>query len=198
LIKKADNDKELLKKIAEGDEKAFGVLFFNHLSVLQAFALKFTKSEYAAEEIIQNSFFKICINRDKLEEVENVKAYLYKYVSNECLNYLRKALKDSKIIDAVKNHQEESSNNTVDSINFNEITAIAAKLIEKLSPQRKNIYKLSRQEGKSIPEIAEILNISPNTVKNTLVETLKIIRLGLEKSGIIFLFLLLAYCYPKK
>lgn len=51
---------------------------------------------------------------------------------------------------------------------------------------------MSRDEGKSIPEIAAILNISPNTVKNALVAALKFIREYLVKYGVIFLLMLLA------
>lgn len=50
---------------------------------------------------------------------------------------------------------------------------------------------MSRDEGRSIPEIAAVLNISPNTVKNALVSSLKFIREYLAKYGIIFFLLLL-------
>jgi len=184
LRKKNENDQELLKKISEGDEKAFSVLFYQYVQVLQSFALKFTKSEHATEEIIQDSFLKIWLNRDKLDEVENIKAYLYKYVSNECLSYLRKTLRQNKTVDAFKNHHHDHHNDTADAINFNEVNKIINTAIHDLTPQRRKIYELSRLEGKTIPEIAEILKISPNTVKNALVMALKSIRAHLKHNGI--------------
>ena len=197
MSKKNENNQDLLKKIAEGDEKAFGVLFYEYLPVLKSFALKFTKSEHATEEIIQDSFLKIWINRDKLEFVDNIKAYLYKYVSNECLNYLRKALRHVKTIDNFKSTHSDHSNNTIDTIHLNEVNKIINNAILSLPVQRKKIYELSRLEGKSIPEIAEILNLSPSTVKNALVIALKSIRANLEQHGITLSMLLFLGFFDK-
>jgi len=71
-----EDERKLIEKIVEGDEQAFSVLFFKYLPVLHIFAAKFTKSEDAAEEIIQDSFLRVWLNRDKLVEVDNVKAFV--------------------------------------------------------------------------------------------------------------------------
>lgn len=193
-----EDERKLIEKIVEGDEQAFSVLFFKYLPVLHIFAAKFTKSEDAAEEIIQDSFLRVWLNRDKLAEVDNVKAYLYKYVSNECLSYLRKKLKEDRVVDAFVAKQQNSHNNTVETINLNEVTKIIAIAVEKLPDQRKNIYQLSRRDGKTIPEIAEILNISPNTVKNALVIALKSIRIHLDQHGIVFFFPIICFFFKIK
>ncbi|WP_316843308.1 RNA polymerase sigma-70 factor [Pedobacter psychrodurus] len=187
-LERTEDERKLIEKIVGGDEHAFSVLFFKYLPVLQIFATKFTKSDNAAEEIIQDAFLRVWLNRDKLADVDNVKAYLYKYVSNECLSFLRKKLKESRVVDAFTAKQQNSDNNTLETINLNEVTKIIAVAVDKLPDQRKNIYQLSRRDGKSIPEIAEILNISPNTVKNALVIALKSIRIHLDQHGIVFFF----------
>ncbi|GGH16320.1 RNA polymerase sigma-70 factor [Pedobacter zeae] len=192
-VSNMDKERALIDKIVEGDEQAFSVLFFKYLSVLQLFAAKFTKSDDAAEEIIQDAFLRVWLNRDKLAEVDNVKAYLYKYVSNECLSYLRKKLKEDRVVDAFTARQQDSHNNTIETINLNEVTKIIAIAVEKLPDQRRNIYQLSRRDGKTIPEIAELLNISPNTVKNALVIALKSIRIHLDQHGIVFFFPIICF-----
>lgn len=197
-LSNADKEHVLIDKIVGGDEQAFSVLFFKYLPVLHIFAAKFTKSEDAAEEIIQDSFLRLWLNRDKLAEVDNVKAYLYKYVSNECLSYLRKKLREERVVDTFMAKQQNSHNNTVETINLNEVTKIIAIAIEKLPDQRKNIYQLSRRDGKTIPEIAEILNISPNTVKNALVIALKSIRVHLDQHGIVFFFPMVFFFFKIK
>ena len=78
MLKDTANDRELVTEIVEGNEQAFSILFFRYLSILQTFATKFTKSDDAAEEVIQDAFVRIWLNRDRLAGVENVKAYLYK------------------------------------------------------------------------------------------------------------------------
>lgn len=180
-----NNEQLLLKQIAEGDEQAFAVLFYRYLPVLQPFALKFTKSADAAEEIIQDTFLRVWLNRDKIEGVENVKAWLYRYASNECLNYLRKALNQAKAIDNMEIDHPKQSNITTETINLNDINVLVAEAVDKLPQQRRKIYQMSRNEGMNIPEIADALELSPNTVKNALVISLKTIREYLNKHGVV-------------
>lgn len=180
-----NNEQLLLKQIAEGDEQAFAVLFYRYLPVLQPFALKFTKSADAAEEIIQDTFLRVWLNRDKIEGVENVKAWLYRYASNECLNYLRKALNQAKAIDNMEIDHPKQSNITTETINLNDINVLVAEAVYKLPQQRRKIYQMSRNEGMNIPEIADALELSPNTVKNALVISLKTIREYLNKHGVV-------------
>nr|WP_121273540.1 RNA polymerase sigma-70 factor [Pedobacter schmidteae] len=179
-----NNEQLLLKQISEGDEQAFAVLFYRYLPILQPFALKFTRSPDAAEEIIQDTFLRVWLNRDKLEGVENVKAWLYKFASNECLNYLRKTLKQAKAIDDLRVDHPVHSNTTIDTINLNDINHLVGQAIDKLPGQRKKIYQMSRAEGMNIPEIAAALDLSPNTIKNALVISLKTIRDHLNKNGV--------------
>lgn len=195
-LKDSIGEKELIKKIVDGDEQAFSVIFFKYLPVLQSFALKFSKSADATEEIIQDAFVRVWLNRDKLSDVENVKAYLYKYVSNECLTFLRKKIRAEKVSDIYKIKNPDHTTNTSDTINLNEINRIVAKAVNKLPNQRRKIYQLSRSDGKTIPEIAEILDISPSTVKNALVTALKEIRQELHQHGIT-LFLLILQLFIK-
>lgn len=181
-----DKEREMINEIVEGNEKAFSKMFFHYLPVLKSFAFKFTKSEHATEEIIQDAFVRIWLSRDKLDQVQNLKAYLYKYVSNECLSYLRKKLNEEKLIANFTVHHPQDSNQTNEQIQLNEIKRIVASSVNKLPPKRREIYQLSRNEGKSIAEIAAILSISQNTVKNALATALKYIRLELEMHGITF------------
>lgn len=184
-LKRIENESALLQQISEGCEQSFGVLFYHYLPVLQSFAVKFTRSTEAAEEVIQEAFVRVWLNRDRLDEVENIQAYLYKFVSNECLSHLRKVLREEKAMDGVKNVRLQPLNNvTMESVHLNELKGIITRAVETLSPQRKTVYQLSRLEGLSIPEISEKLNLSQNTVKNTLITALKSIRANLVANGI--------------
>ncbi|WP_187774927.1 RNA polymerase sigma factor [Pedobacter sp. BS3] len=181
-----DIEKELLSRIAEGDEQAFSCLFYKFLPVLQPFITRFTKSDYATEEVIQNIFIRVWLNRDKLEEVNNVRAWLYKYASNECLNYLRAKQQKEKVMDTIAANTVTYSNATLDSVRLNEINTLISKAVDNLSAQRRRIYLLSRNEGLTIPQIAAELQLSPNTVKNALVTSLGIIRRYLADRGYTF------------
>jgi RNA polymerase sigma-70 factor (ECF subfamily) len=183
--------KQLFLQVAEGDEKAFETLFNTFLPKLYPFIIKFIKSEPAAQEIIQETFIRVWLSRDKLSEIDNPGGWLYKVASNECYSYLRKSILNNKFLNPIM-VEPDPVNTTHENIALKELNRVIGEAINKLPAQRKKIYRMSRDEGMTIPEIASILDLSPNTVKNALVTSLKFIREYLVKYGIIFFLLLLA------
>lgn len=184
------NEKQLFLQVSAGDERAFEALFNTFLPKLYPFIIKFTKSEQAAQEIIQETFIRVWLSRDKLSEIDNPGGWLFKVASNECYSYLRKSVLNNKFFNPLT-IEPDPINTTQESFALKELNRLIGEAIDKLPAQRKKIYNMSRAEGKSIPEIAAILNISPNTVKNALVASLKFIREYLVKYGIIFILFLL-------
>ncbi len=183
--------KQLFLQVAEGDESAFGTLFNAFLPKLYPFIIKFIKSEPAAQEIIQETFIRVWLSRDKLSEIDNPGGWLYKVASNECYSYLRKSILNNKFLNPLT-VEPDPVNTTHENLALKELNRLIGEAINKLPAQRKKIYRMSRDEGMSIPEIASVLGLSPNTVKNVLVTSLKFIREYLVKHGIIFFLLLLA------
>jgi len=186
-----DDEKQLFIQVSNGDEKAFGSLFNTFLPKIYPSIIKFTKSETAAQEIIQETFIRVWLSRDKLSEIDNPGGWLYKVATNECYSYLRKSVLNNNFFNPIT-VEPNPVNTTQESFALKELNQLIDKAINQLPAQRKRIYRMSRDEGKSIPEIAAILNISPNTVKNALVAALKFIREYLVKYGVIFLLTLLA------
>lgn len=184
-----DNEKQLFIQVSTGNEKAFETLFNTFLPRIYPSIIKFTKSEPAAQEIIQETFIRVWLSRDKLREIDNPGGWLFKVAINECYSYLRKSILNNKFFNPILG-EPDPVNTTHESFALKELNLLVDKAINKLPAQRKKIYRMSRDEGKSIPEIAAILNISPNTVKNALVAALKFIREYLAKYGVIFMLLL--------
>jgi RNA polymerase sigma-70 factor (family 1) len=186
----ASHDEKLLfRLIAEGDEKAFDTLFNLFLPRLYPFIVKLTRSEQAAQEIIQETFIRVWLSRDKLTEVENPGGWLFKVTSNECYSYLRKTVINNKFSNIITS-EPEPVNATHDDVDLKELNRLVSEAVNKLPPQRKKIYHMSRDQGKTIPEIAAALNLSPNTVKNALVTSLKFIREYLGKYDVLFIILI--------
>ncbi|WP_316808913.1 RNA polymerase sigma factor [Pedobacter agri] len=183
MISKID-ERELFMKISEGDEDSFALFFNEHISNLESFVTRYTKSIESTQEVIQNSFVRLWLNRDKLADIENPKAYLYKYVTNECLSHLKKSLRKDQVMADFGTTQEESTNHVMESMYVSDIRKIISSVILHMPAKRRQIYELSRVQGKSIPEIALALDLSPNTVKNTLVTALKNIKDALKDHGI--------------
>jgi RNA polymerase sigma-70 factor (family 1) len=179
------DEKNLLQQIAQGDETAFATLFYAYLGNLQPYIMKLTRSAEDTEEVIQETFIRLWMSRDKLEEIQTPHAWIYTIAANECFKYLKKkssrqnGLSDLGKADTTSG-QDQS---TLHLIHFKEVSRLIAEAVSQLPLRRRRIYQMSRDEGLKIPEIAEALRISPNTVKNTLVSSLGFIRKYLAAKG---------------
>lgn len=182
-------EQELFHRIETGEEAAFSELFALFLPRLYPFIIKFTKVEIATQEVIQETFIRIWMNRDKLPGIKNPGGWIYKVASNECYNYIRKQALNNRLFTTISDDADHQAlqDEPHEQLDLKEITQLINRAVNELSPQRKKIYLMSRQQGKSIPEIAEALQLSPNTVKNALVSALKSIREFLLRYGMPYL-----------
>jgi len=177
------NEKELLQRIAQGDERAFFTFYDHYSALLRPFLLKYTRVENDVEEIVQETFIKIWVNRDGLEKVENPKAWVFKIASRTYLNYLKKATREKK------RNLIAGSGSAVETITpfertaVGEISAAIKQAVSSLSEQKKRVFNMSREQGLMPMEIAEKLNMPVGTVKNQLSAALKEIREHLIASG---------------
>jgi RNA polymerase sigma-70 factor (ECF subfamily) len=177
------NDRSLFVKIAEGDETAFSQLFRNYIPILHSFFKGMTKSEDAAEELIQETFLRIWLHRDRLPAIQQPRAWIYRVATNGCYVYLRKKRYEKKMKQDLYDPTQDMEMNTAHRVSIREIESLMAQAVNRLPPQRRRIYYMSRVQGMNIPGIAAELAISPNTVKNTLVTCLAFIRDFLRKAG---------------
>ncbi len=171
----------LTKKIQKGDRGAYRELFLLLYAPLSKFAWRYVRSNHIAEELVQDVFLEIWEGRERLDPQQNVKSYLYQSVKNKALNHIK--------------HQEtaEEHNNTIQWLNERIATQnhhldeesrfvqAAKKAIEDLPEGARNIYKLSRKDGLTYKEIADVLEISPKTVESQMSRALKILRRELAK-----------------
>lgn len=189
----SSNDKEkiLLDKVAAGDEYAFAELFQNYHQLLGAFIMRLIKSEPLTQEIVQDVFVKIWINRGVLSGIACFKAYLIVVARNHTLNSLKQIARDrirqTAWVDSVLRLAANDQNET-DTINTSELIDQAVAL---LPPQQKKVYLLSRREGLHQEEIAVQLNISLETVKKHIVLALRFLKNHLRTHIGMLLFLLL-------
>lgn len=186
------NINQLFNRISDGDEEAFGILFRHSVPALYPFILRMVKQQAAAEEVVQASFLRLWLSRDKLPDVEHPKAWLYKVVANECYTWLKKEAREMRLR-ADTGSGEEGDDNLTAEISMRDTRRLITEAVSQLPPQRRRIFTMSRQEGMTIPEIAEELGLSPNSVKNTLVLALKDIRSYLGRHGQMITLMLLIW-----
>jgi RNA polymerase sigma-70 factor (ECF subfamily) len=162
-------------------EADFKCLFDKYKDKLYHYALVISHSEYVAEEITQEIFMKLWICRDMLGQVQNMDSYVFTIARNKILNHFRKAANDSKHLRELQQRMIQADNNVEEYA----LTADGDKSLQEaltlLSPQRRLVYQLSRNQGLNHQQIATHLQLSHNTVKNHLVEALKQIRNYINK-----------------
>jgi RNA polymerase sigma-70 factor (family 1) len=178
-------ESDLIKAIANGDEKAFAALYALYYQKLHKFLLKATQhQEETSLDILQEAFLRVWLNRDRLLEIENFQAWIFKVVSTEALTLIRKELHLKTKADRLKLLIEKDEKSFIEkNLEIAELKNIIKQAVERLPQQRQTIYILSRDEGLSPQEIATKLNISLNTVYNTLTSALKSIRQELTNAG---------------
>jgi RNA polymerase sigma-70 factor (family 1) len=170
------NEKALLQQVAAGDHDAFKQMFHLYADRVHAAVYNYTKSKFIAEELTQDVFIKLWSHRHLLTNVEEPLAYLYRMVFNHINNYLRKTANEARLIERAGLWRTTHDNATARQVEASELSRIIASAVERLPAQKKIIYRLSHEQGLSYQEIAGQLNLSPNTVKNHLVEAMKLLR----------------------
>lgn len=185
IYNKLDNEREILLQISAGDEKAFFALYRHYYAQLRPIVSKYFDEEISKEEILQLAFLKVWLNRDKLPEVENFGAWIYKITYREYLVAVRKRLTYEDKLNKYAETLNAAGSQVLpeERADLEDINRIIQQVVNNLAPQRKTIYELSRNEGLQIGEIAEKLSLSQQTVKNVLSIVLKLIREQLVAAG---------------
>lgn len=169
-------DEILLAKITSGDHYAFRKLFDQYHSKVYSYSNWVLRSESLAQEIVQEVFINIWINRAKLSQINNFGGYLRVITKNVTLNALKKIALDFKLSNAHVKTWTEVDNDTEEHIQFKETRALLNEAILKLPKQQRLIYQMCHIDGIKQKEVAEKLNISPLTVKAHLRDATKTIR----------------------
>lgn len=184
-------ESDLLALVAKGDQRAFARLFDAYYRKLGDYVFKMTESLEVTEEIVQDVFVKIWLKRETLPTLDNFTYYLFILSKNQTLNHLRKSANDKvRQIEWLKEFENEidSPDNDVQIEEFRVLLEIA---VDKLPPQQKKVYKMSREDRIKHDEIAKQLGLSPETVKKHIKLALKFIKNELSSADDAVIILIL-------
>src|SRR5690606_4672842 len=127
-------------------------------------------------DIVQEVFLKLWEHRSQIHTIANMDAWLYRLTENKVIDFLRKTAADKRLRDALWINIQHMVSETEDIISSREYSQIIEKAICHLPPQRKRIYRLSKEQGLNYCQIANELNISRHTVKNQLFNAMRSVR----------------------
>lgn len=177
---KREINQSIIEKFQHGDPKAFRAIFNVLYAIMFSFARKYLNDSIEAEDMVQEAFIELWNQKEKFQNPDQLKSFLYITVRNKCLNRI-------KHLQVRVEYAQSCEGETHDALNFEEEvikTEFLAQLkmvIDNLPVKRKKIILLSMHGCKN-QEIAEELNISINTVKLQKKIAYQELRRGLSSS----------------
>lgn len=175
---------ETLQQLQQGSHKAFETVFVSYFPLIKYFIGGYVKSEADAEELAEELFVNLWKNHSQIDATRSFNSFLHTTARNAALNFL----KHKYVQTDYENRSPESvqlSYTSEDELIAHETALLIEMTVERMPEQRRNIYRLSRNEGLSNEEIALRLHTTKRNVESQLSLALRDIR------KVIYLFLLL-------
>lgn len=159
---------ELQQLSLDNNDRAITLLYHHYFQRLYQFALSIVKTKMLAEEVVEDVFIKVWSNPAAFSQINNLSVYLFTAVRNQALNCLQKEDRHTtqSLAPELEAQQVEQAISPVEYLVLSEMLQSLNIVVESLPERCRCIFKLVREEGFKYNEVAEILNISVNTVNN--------------------------------
>jgi RNA polymerase sigma-70 factor, ECF subfamily len=172
-------DVHLIARISGGDEAAYQELFRRYYRPLCLYAARIDPSDGAAEEVVQEVFFKVWQRRERLLEVKSLSSYLYTAVHNQALNRIERdgymaRWRRAKVVEL--QYAPGHAPSADEEARSAELTAAIDAALMKLPPRCREAFLLQRRQHLSVAEIARVMGIAPKTVEVQIRNALRSMR----------------------
>ncbi|MEI6950753.1 RNA polymerase sigma-70 factor [Paraflavisolibacter sp. H34] len=182
------NDDGLLAEVkalfAAHDEAGIELLYEHYFDKLCAFAQSYLKAREPAEEVVEDVFVRLWSNKNNVLHLQNLPVYLYKAVKNGALNELEKRSRTLPA-DVLSDEYPLAAGGAspLEELILSEMMQSMQVAVDALPPRCRMIFKLLREDGLKYKEVAEILNISVNTIDSQMAIAIRRIcaALGIRK-----------------
>lgn len=161
--KMSDND--LIAAVRDGDDRAFNALFLRWYPQVERFLLSLVKDAPLAQDLAQGVFMKVWLYRERLDPSLSLKNYLIVLARNAALDVFKSKRHLMRTADTDTPPRRPAPDRTEFRAEFNEAHSRINDIIDKMPPQRRLIFQMSRYEQRSHEEIATQLGISVRTVE---------------------------------
>ncbi len=170
------------------DEAWFEELFRSEYASLCRFAMRYVDHGHVAEELVQDCFLRLWARRNE-PSAGAMRSYLYRAVRNACFDYIksRKVRRQVSSVPDLDDRPDDTSPET--DLRQLEISEAVDAAIDLLPERRREIFTLSRRDGLTYAEIADVLAISVKTVETQMGRSLRFLRNHLRYLLVLVLFL---------
>ncbi|MEI3798812.1 MULTISPECIES: RNA polymerase sigma factor [unclassified Chitinophaga] len=189
------DEKELLRRLREGNEFAFKALYEIYAPRLTMKLLQLLRSEELAEDILQDLFIKIWEVRHSINPELSFGALVFKMAANLSKNVYRRSVYDQLMRKQI--NADGSHNPIEESLNQSEAKELLYAALNKLTPRQREVYTMHKIDGLSYQEISSRLNISASAINHHIQEANKQLR-NILRSNYIYLFAMLVPVFFEK
>ena len=184
-------ESELLAMLTQDNEHAFESIFDHYRNKIYRITNVYVKSPEVAEEIVQDVFLKLWLERSSIMEIRSLEAWLFTLAKNLVFNHIKKLAHEWKVRETWMKDAPKLEDNADHRIRNAQYQELIAQAFNNLSLQQKLIYKMGKEEGLSYEAIGKKLSISPLTVKTHMARALQAMRSFLLKHGQAFILVLM-------
>lgn len=179
IIIDIDNNKSIVNALRTGDEKVFNAVYRYYFRRLCAFCSQYVNEQEEIEEIVQDTMMWLWENRTALMPELTLKTLLFTIVKNKSLNRISHIEVKRKVHQEIEEKYKEEFTNP-DFYMFNELFALYKDALKKLPADYREAYEMNRNRLMTHKEIAEELQVSPQTVNYRIGQALKLLRATLK------------------
>ena len=166
----------LLNQLRQGCPRAFSKIYDHFSRPIYRHIRKLVYEEEVAEEILQEVFLAVWNKREKIDPAQSFWPYLYQVAKLLVYSHYRKVAQNKRLLDHLIITSVDRVTNAEELLIDRETHELLIRAIERLPPQRKQVFKLCKLEGKSYQEVADQLGISTSTINQQIVAANKSVK----------------------
>ncbi len=164
------------RRLRAADPSALDELMAAWHQPLLRYAAQLTGDRDAAYDVMQETFIKLWRLRATLDPSRSLKALIYRIVYTLALNQNRMKKRESAAMAALANESPASNRSVSEDLDARQLNEAMTSWIAEMPPRRQEAFRLSRFEGLSHDEIAQVMDLSPETVTKHIVLALQSLR----------------------
>lgn len=179
------SDQELMKVVQSGDYSPASEIYDRYSARIYNFAFRFLKNAEAAEDATQEVFVKMLKHANQFQGDAKLSTWLFSIAANWCRDYLRKSDNKAKDSEDVLVTLPSSEHSPERNLEARESEVRVQKALSALTPEQREAIVLSRYQGLSYAEIAQIAGCSEGAVKTRVFRAMETLKKALtsEASG---------------
>ncbi|GAB3764665.1 RNA polymerase sigma-70 factor [Spirosoma pomorum] len=180
-------DDQLTSALADGDRNAFAEIYDRYWSLLYRLAYQKLRTRETAEELVQDLFVSLWSRRAEAH-IRDLRPYLLTALRFSIINHIESLRVHERFVAYYESFLMQTDTESTDELALQDLTNAIEKSLQTLPEKSQQVFRLSRFEYLTIPEIAQRLDLSEKAIEYHLTRALKVVRENLRDLGTLALF----------